>query len=166
MSLYIANATKQNWRFWYRLPEAKDRQFIQIASGTQVMVGVQWTASETDYVVKELEKLGARPASDTNRKLDSGDGILYRLNKVISEDEIVEGHQAVVEHQQERAVNEAVKSAAAFDIASREGKSARGRRLAKVSEVSVKQDLPRGQRPTGNEVNFNLSVTPDGNETV
>lgn len=155
--IYLANTTKQHWNHCYRAPESNRAQMVQIPSGQQAMIGQQWTKEQTDAVLVELEKFGARPAIDTNGKLDKFPGLLYSTSKPISEHQIHAGHEAVVEHQEKRSAEEAVRSAKAFDVSTRAQKG-RGKRLAKVTGVEVHQDLPRGQRPTGNEVDFSVTV--------
>lgn len=161
--IYLANTTKQNWNHCYRAPETNRAQMVQIPSGRQAEIGEHWSASQTEAVIRELEKFGARPAVDANGKLDKFPGLLYSTTKPIKEDQIVSGHDAVVEMQEKRSAEEAVNSAKAFDTTTRANKG-RGKRLAKVTAVEVKQDLPRGKKPSGEEVDFSMTVSEDGTD--
>jgi hypothetical protein len=158
--IYIANTTKQNWNHHFRVLESNRPFFVQIPSGSQVSVGQSWSAAQTESVVGQLEKFGARQANETSRKLDRFTGLLYP----ISENQIVSGHDAVVENQERRSAAEATKSALGFDAATRDKRTKK--RLASVTEVTVKQDTPRNEKPSGNEVNFSVAVTEDGRDTV
>ena len=153
--LYIANTTKQNWNHHFRVLESNRPFFVQIPSGSQVSVGQGWSTAQTDSVVLQLEKFGARSAVEVNGRLKHFTGLLYRTDKPISQNQIISGHEAVVETQQRRSAAEATKSALGFDLANRDKRT--NKRLAKLTEVTVKQDLPRNEKPTGNEVNFRLA---------
>lgn len=161
MALYLANTTKQHWNHCFRPPEATRFHMVQIPSGQQVELGHNWSKDQMEAVIRDLERFGARPVVDANGKMDNFPGLLYSTTKPISEDKIVAGHDAVVEAQEKRSASEATRSALAFDSTTRANKG-RGKRLAKVTEVEVKQDLPRNQKPTGNEVNFSVGVSEDG----
>ena len=162
--LYVANTTKQNWNHHYRVIEKHRAYFMEIPSGSQVMVGHGWTKEQTDNVIRQLEKYGARPASEVSRKLENFPGLFYRTDRPISESEIVGGHDAVVESQERRSAVEATKAAAGFDLAQRDKRTKK--RLAKVTEVSVEQDVPKNERPKGDEVRFSVGVSDDGQDDL
>jgi len=159
--LYIANTTKQNWNHHFRVPESNRPFFFQIPSGGQIVVGHGWTNSQQEAVIHQLEKYGARKASEISGALSKFPGLLYRTDKPITESQIIHGHEALVDAQERRSASEASRSAMAFDTVTRE-KKGRGKRLAKVTEVSVDQETPRGQKPDTNEVHFSLGVTENG----
>ena len=159
MLIYIANCTKQNLRHCFRLPETGRNQMVSIPSGQQVKLGDGWTQSQINHIVKHMESFGFRNAKDVNGKIKNFDGVLYSIDKPVREEQIVDGHDQLVEHQEMRSAQEATRSALAFDAATTDKRSRR--RLAKVTEVSVTQDVPPNAKPTGNEVNFSLSVTPE-----
>lgn len=156
--IYLANTTKQHWRHCFRLPETGRAVMLDINSGNQASLGHDWNKDQVDAFIKDLERWGARPAVDVNGKLDKFPGLLYSTTKPVSEHQIQEGHSAVVEHQEKRAAEEAVRGAKAFDVTTRAQGKVRGKRLAKVTEVEVRQDLPRGQKPKGDEIAFSVAV--------
>lgn len=158
--IYIANTTKQHWHHCFRLPETNKSVMMEIPSGHQVEVveSKHWTKEQIDSFIANLERFGARAAVDLNGKLDKFPGLLYSTTRPLTEDQIHHGHDAVVEAQEKRSAEEAVRSAKGFDVATRAQGKVRGKRLAKVTEVEVKQDLPPNQKPTGNEVAFSVSV--------
>jgi hypothetical protein len=158
--LYIANATKQNWNHHYQVPEKERPFFVQIPSGSQVVLGQGWNASQIDSVVKQLERYGALHVNDLSQNIGKFPGLLYRTDKPISEDQILNGHAAVVDAQEKRAATEASRAALSFDASTRDKRSRR--RLAKTTEVSVQQDVPYGEKSHGDEVNFSLGVSEDG----
>ena len=55
-----------------------------------------------------------------------------------------------------RAADEAVKSAKAFDAVQVDKRTKR--RLPKQTEVTVTQDLPRGQKPSGSDIHMKVTV--------
>lgn len=161
MPIYIANCTKQDLIHCFRVPESGRNQRVHIPSGQQSKIGDGWSQSQLEAVVKHMELFGFRNAADVSRKLSEFSGWLYSLNKPISESAIVTGHDELVDHQELRSATEASRSALAFDNSTREGKG-RGKRTAKVTEVTVQQDIPAREKPTGKEVNFSLAVSEDG----
>lgn len=162
MTVYVANTTKQHWHHHFRVLEMPRPFFVRIESGTQIAVGQGWNQQQTDHFIQQLEKYGARDAREVSGKLENFPGLFYSTSKPISEDQILAGHDAVVDAQERRSATEASRSALAFDVANREGRKGRGKRLAKVSEVTVTQDVPRNEKPSGKEVNLSITVSEDG----
>ena len=168
MSLFISNPTKQDWTFYYRdlasAPEARLLHQLKVPSGRQVEVGHGWARDQIAHVVAQLEAAGAHDAAEASRPIAKFQGLLYRVNGQIEEREIVEAHDSVVATQQARSVNEATKAALGFDRAL--NAQSKGRRAARSSTVEVIEQLGPHARATGNEVNFSLTVDPDGNQAV
>ena len=160
--LYVANCTKQTWRFCFRMPETGKEVWVDIKSGQQEEISKGMSAAGIANVINHLERHGARDHADGKLKPEDFDGYLYSLNKPIHEDKIFMAHDVVVDKQEKRSVDEAVKSALGYERSNRDKKS--GKRLAKVSEVEVIQDVPSRQKPTGDEVRFSLAVAEDGND--
>ncbi len=162
--LYISNPTKQTWEFHYRMPSHNptDRilNSVKIPSGGQVILGPQWDEETLQHVVKQLTVYGARHANDAKRLIGSRfTGLLYSLGVHVEVDEIEAAHEAIVEAQTDRSVAAATNAALGFDRSINKG---RADRRSKTTGVEVTQQLERGKRPTGNEVNFSLEVDPDG----
>ncbi|OYV83436.1 MAG: hypothetical protein B7X04_04325, partial [Parcubacteria group bacterium 21-54-25] len=63
-SLFIANTTKQNFNHHFRVLETNRAYFTQIPSGGQVEIGKEWNTAQTDSVIKQLQKYGARAATE------------------------------------------------------------------------------------------------------
>ncbi len=148
MPLYIGNTTKQTMVHCFRLPASDKTQMVTIESGRQEKVGDGWTSDQTDAVVKHLELFGARRSNETGMAMKGFTGLLYSVDKPISETQIISGHDAVVDNQELRSATEATRSALAFDRSTRADKG-RGKRLAKVTEVEVLQDIQGSQKGTG-----------------
>jgi hypothetical protein len=169
MGLYISNPTKQDQVLNYRLllaDRAEDRLarsvFIPSGKGELILQGAP--AAVVENVILQLERFGARDAAEAhNRALGRFSGVLYRRDGEISTDEILEGHDAIVATQQQRSVEQTVNAALGFDRGINGGK--RGQRRARTTQVEVLQEVPAGQRATGDEVVFGLTVDPDGSET-
>ncbi|MBU9147510.1 hypothetical protein KTD26_34215 [Burkholderia multivorans] len=160
MSIFIANCTKQHLDHHFRSPEhAGKAQVVHIPSGQQREIARGASSAAIEALVRHLEQFGFRNAEEVNGKISEFSGYLYRIGKPVTETHIVTGHDQLVDTQERRSAQEATRSALAFDSATRDKK---GRRMASVTSVEVKQDVPPGQKPTGDEVNFSLSVTPEG----
>ncbi|WP_186211299.1 hypothetical protein [Burkholderia gladioli] len=164
MSIFIANCTKQHLEHHFRSPEhAGKAQVVHIPSGQQREIAKGSSSAAIEAIVRHLDQFGFQDAARVNVKMSEFSGYLYRVGKPVTENQIIGAHDQLVDTQEHRSAAEATRGALAFDNATREKKGAgRGRRLAKVTEVEVRQDVPPGQRPTGGEVNFSLSVTPEG----
>ena len=169
MTIYLSNPTKQNYVFHYRLwaERAEDRllRHVAIPSGGQAEIGQGWSPDQTNRVLEQLHLHGAREVSDMWTGNAGGFlGLTYRLDKVIKSEEIHAAHAKVVETQEKRSAAEATKAALGFDRSLNQG--GRGQRRVKVSGVEVQQQVGPHDRPTGEEVNFSLSVDPEGRSDV
>lgn len=164
MSIFIANCTKQHLDHHYRPPEHSGKaRLIQIPSGQQREIAQGASSVTVEALVRHLDQMGFVEASTVNGKISEFSGYLYRVGRPITETNIVEGHDQLVETLEMRSAKEATRSALAFDSSTREkGGKGRGERLARTTAVEVVEDVPRGRKATGQEVNFSLSVTPDG----
>jgi hypothetical protein len=159
--IYLANATRQHLKHCYRLIETNKLSMVEIDSGKQVEVGEHWNQPQVEAFVKDLERCGFRRANETSRKLGEFAGFLYNIDKPVLGDQIYQGNEALIEHQEYRAASEATKAALAVDNANRAPKDKR-KRLAKAVEVTVEQDIPPQQKATGNEIHMNLTIAEDG----
>ena len=161
MTIYIANPTRQHWQFHYRTPDNNLLDMVDIRSGRQESIGEQWTPEQTDKVIKQLQRHGAREATDFNGLVNKFSGMLYRLNKPIQRDEILDANAIVNDTASQRSVDEAIKAAAGFDRAANAATSGPRRRPARITQVEVEQQLQPHERATGDEVHFSLIVDPD-----
>lgn len=160
MSLYVANPSKQHVVFNYRDPVNNLLAAVEIASGSQVEIGHAWNDVQTQNMIAQLERFGARDAAESHGNLGRFLGLLYRDSGVIEVDEIELAHAAVVDTQEKRSIAEATKSGLGFDRAARREAARRKRPPATMTEVSVHQEVAPHERPTGNEVAFSMSVDP------
>jgi hypothetical protein len=163
--IYLANPSFQNHHFHFREPVNGLVNVIEIErGGQQGPIGHGWTTEQQRKVIEQLERYGARNASDVHGKLTRFSGLLYSDVRIISEDEILAGHEAELETRGERSAMAATKGALAFDRTART--RTRERPSAMATKVEVRQDIMPGSRPTGNEVEFDIEVTPEGRSDV
>lgn len=160
--MYLANTTKQHIRLNLRVPETTRIGVVEIDSGHQVVIGGDWSAAQTDAVVKYLERFGALPDSAVNRRLVGYSGLLYGMVKPVEEDHIQVAHEAVVTAQVDRAAGEFTRTALGVDAGLRDKRTKR--RRAVRTQLSAKEILPRGTRPTGHEVDVSVTVDPQGRD--
>ena len=161
MAIYIANCSKQHLRLILRQPETGRSVMIEIPSGRQHPLMDDWTVTHQDYIISELERFKAVPASQVNRKMVDFDGTVYSTTKPISETQIISAHEAVVDHQERRSAKEATRSALAFDQTTR---SKQGKRLASVTEVEVIEDTDPKEKKSKKRMSMKVSVDPKGQE--
>jgi hypothetical protein len=162
--MYVANTTKQNFVFNFRVGEESRVRAYPIASGNQIEIGRDYNPAQIGQIVTQLERFGGRPARDAKGKLDRFPGILYSLDKPIPVDQIELGHEAVKEAQQIRAAEEVTRSALGLDASQRDART--GKRKARSTSLEITQDIPRGSKAKGDEVVFGLTVSPDGSSNV
>lgn len=157
MTVYLANTTKQHFIHHFRLPERHDVLRVTVYSGGQEELGKQWSPSQTQSFIEDLQRYGARHRDEVSGKMDNFTGLLYSTSKPVTEDQIVEGHEAVMDAAAKRSAEEAKKGALGFERSTRNPRKLR-ERTAKVTEVEIKQESPRGQKATGDEINFKMTI--------
>jgi len=161
MTLYVSNPSKQHVTFHYRLA-SNLLASAEIPSGQQIALKISF--ADKDKVIEQLHRFGARDAAESHGNMGKFLGLLYRDEFVVDSDEIRMAHAAMVETQEKRSAAEATRGALAFDLNANRG--TRNKRLARVTQVEVEQQLEPHARPSGNEVAFSLSVDPDGRQDV
>ena len=161
MTIFVTNPTTQNWNFHYRTPDNNLLAMVEIRSGQQVAFGEDWTPEQTEKVIVQLQRHGAREAVDFNSLVRKFSGLMYRVGERVEKDEILDANNVVKESLQQRSVDEAVKAAAGFDRAAQSATPGVRRRPARVTAVEVTQQLQPHERATGDEVRFSLTVDPD-----
>jgi hypothetical protein len=172
MMLYISNPSRQTVVFYYRTKIAprgttdnSGPSNVTIYSGEQVAIGQRWSPEETSYVISQIERHGGANAAEAHGRMGSRfTGLLYREVHPVDVEEIITAHESVLAAAEERSVRQTTRGALAFDVAANGASGKRGshQRIAKVTEVEVKEQLPPHTKATGNEVHFKLSVDPDG----
>lgn len=160
MTLNLANPSFQNHRFHLREPVNNLINIIEIDRGNQVEIGHGWTAEQQAKVIVQLERYGARDAAEAHGKLGKFSGLIYRDIGQISSSEIDMAHEAELQTREDRSVAAAVNGVRAFDKTAR--MRSKERPAARETKIEVIQDLAPGARPTGNEVQFDIEVTPEG----
>lgn len=155
--IYVANGGKQRLKFNYRLPESNRIHELDVHSGRQEVIGESWTDTTVEYFIKQLEHAGFRRSSETNGRLENFSGWMYSVDKVTTETQIRSGHESRVEAQEKISAVEAQRGALAMDQANRLPGDRR-KRLAKVTQVEVQQDVGPRDMPTGNEVKMSVTV--------
>lgn len=164
--IYIANATRQNRVFYYRIPGESNvtgrsvLRGMDIPSGKQWAFGADWTRDQVDAFVKQIERAGGKRVADLiNRKSDHGlHGLLYDMD-VIEPDNIRIGNKEVLEFAHRRSAAEAEKAAAAVDMNLRDPD---GKRRHKQLKATIEQDVPRSRAATADDVNMDLTIAEEG----
>ncbi len=162
MALYIANATKQNFRFQWRMPETTKIVHFDIPTGHQIRADEGLDSSQVDSLIQSMDRYGFKKVDDVSRLKDF-DGMLYGP-KALKEDDISLAHDAVIEKQEKRSAAESTKAALGLEKSSRDKKNPRTR-LAKEVEVEVIQHVDQ-RNVTGDEINMRLTVAADGSSNI
>ena len=162
MNLFITNTTKQDWDFHYRLGvhTGQSAPHVRIMSGTQrEMQGL--SDGDRQVIIKQLEVYGARDAAESHGALKTFTGILYRVGNPVDSEEILMGHEAVVDTQEKRSIGETQRAALGFDRVV-QSLARGGQRAAKQTTVEVLERGDPREKPTGKEINFSMTVDPEG----
>lgn len=166
--LYIANCTRFEHVFNIRVPEVSKLLRIEISSGHQRTFPLDLNKEQTEYVVRQLERYGAKPRAEVHGKLnDFISGVVYSLDRPLNEDEIVAANEDQIDAAQNRSVRQAVRLAQVAELAVHEGEDgkskARGKRLAKSVEVEVlRKDSKNGQE----EPMMGIEFTEQSNQRI
>lgn len=125
----IQNASKQYIRFAFRIPGANQSTYEDIPSGCQSQIGRDFGVNETESIVQQLQRLGARSRSEMLAKPDpTFKGLVYSVDKkAFTESEIMEASERVVEGAEITSAREMLKSVMGGDRKINEGTKA-GRR--------------------------------------
>lgn len=168
MKIYIANTTKHNHRFFYYTQVKGDRYFVDIPSGGQVQIPQDLTKTQVDYILKQIERYGGRDVSQVTEHTPNYSGLSYHVDQTVSEEEILIGHEAVIENAEVRAIEEVSKAASGLDIITRDGDNIqdkiRGKRRSKVTEVQIVQESADPNVSPDSLINTTFKVTPEGRE--
>ena len=82
MKLYVANTTKQNHKFTFRLPEMKYNKIVEIKAGSQMMVH-DGSTDELESIISHHAIYGLKEA----KKLDQQQeyvGLCYSIDKPVT----------------------------------------------------------------------------------
>lgn len=100
MKLFIANATRQNYDFVYRVPEVVGLRSQFIPMGGQIEVSGDLNQPQIDDIIKQYEKYGLVPIDEVGR-VRRFSGLCYSVGKQIRPDAIERlmrhNNQALVE---------------------------------------------------------------------
>ena len=159
MKLFVANSTRSTFIFNVRVPEIQKVIRLEIPSGQQRSFPLDMTDSQRDGVLSQLLRYGARERKDVHGKLVDFTGLVYSLDKPISENEIRGAHEDQLDAAQERSVEQATRSALASDISHRDKSNPKGKRRPKSTSVEIlKKDRDGGRE----EPMMNLEITEKG----
>ncbi len=168
MKIYLANTTKHHHRFFYYLQKAGNRFFVDIPSGGQRDLPQDMSKTQVDYVIKQIQQYGGRDVSQVTEHTPDYSGLAYHVDQTVTEDEILIGHEAVVENAEVRAIEEVGKVASGLDIITRDGESIneklRGRRRSKMTEVQIMQESADPDISPDKLINSTFKITNEGRE--
>ena len=152
--LFVGNPTLQHRELHYRLPQHKTARVVRIAAGGQEQLPDDLAGSELDSVIKQLEQLGAVPASDI-RAIILPKALVYSVSpNPITENKLEEGLERDEKARQEVAGDKMLESGlSAFKIAEAQ---VRG---AKVLETSVEVVQTTDRGPVRGGVNSEMVVS-------
>jgi hypothetical protein len=139
-ALYVANTTKQNHRFYYRLAESSRTVYEDIMVGAQARIGHDLTQADIEIILKHHARYGMRKASEVNRNFV---GLVYSVGKPVVLDDILETFEKNDTAMDERA-GERMEEVAAAVASSMQ--TMIGQPLARV-EVETVEETTGGDTP-------------------
>jgi len=168
MKIYVANTTKHYHRFFYYVQEKGSRFFVDIPSGGQVMIPQDLSRTQVDYVLNQIQRYGGKDVSEVTEHTPDYSGLSYHVDQTVSEDQILTGHEAVVENAEVRSIEEVAKAASGLDIITRDGdniqEKMRGKRRSKMTEVQIIQESADPNVNPDSLINSTFKITPEGRE--
>lgn len=143
MTLYIGNTTRQHNHLEVRLPEGRNTFSEMIYSGRQIKVGSLSPGQEA-ALIEHISRYGAIERSKLHGKAKGFEGTVYS-EKPLKMEEFHYGLEEVLDHAEDRAVTEAVKSAIAADKHMIDKQT--GQRLSASTEIEMEEEhVKRGKK--------------------
>ena len=139
MTIWVANTTRQELELHVRLPELASPYVYRISSGRQGEIKDLSPAQEEAFIA-HLLRYGGVKRSDLHGKIRGFQGISYAMDKAFKMDEFHYGLEEVLDHAQNRSVEQAVNSALAADMKMRDPST--GDRLSLSTEVEMAEEKP------------------------
>lgn len=138
MKIYIRNTTKQVFEINCRLPEMGRIYMLSLHPKTTKEIN-DLSMEQVERLVAHLDYYGFRNRKEIHGKVDDYHGVLYSLDKPITDSEVLAGYEVVMDKAQDRSVKEA--SRAALSASTKQVNDTR----AKEAEIEMVQenDIPR-----------------------
>jgi len=152
MNLYIRNTSAQPFIVNCRLPEM-NKVFILELHPRRTETVRHFNADQLQALIAHLERFGAVDRKTLHGRIDDFQGLVYSLDKPISEEEVLAGYEAVTDHQQDRAVRQATRAAVAS------GTRQTTEYRAKSSEVELEQENGPAKKRARMKVAVDTSVS-------
>lgn len=112
MKLFIANCSKQDHDFYYRVPERSKSIVVNIPSGRQHVISN--TPEVIQHIINQHVIYGMQERSKTNGNFS---GICYSIEREITESAIIDGAEQKNENLENLSKQLLTESAVAFDQA-------------------------------------------------
>ncbi len=163
----VTNTSEQRVLWHYRVPGRNQYSVISLGSGRQDQIDREnrFSAEETEAVIKQLQKHGARSKEDLKNKPDSGfHGLVYSLGKPLTETQIHDGHDKMMDGREQLAARESVRAALGQDIAINGDARKGGKRRSRETQVEVIEAPSDDPKRRGSEIHMNLTISPEGRD--
>lgn len=156
MRLFISNPTTSEYVFNYRCPEDSLLKLLTIKPGHGAVIAKNYEQNHIDSLIKQIENAGGRDAAEAYGNMGSFQGLIYRVDGIISSDEISLAHEGIDETMGQRSVDELTKAAISIAHDGIVNKN------ADEVEVSVVEEFAPNVKATKDAVNFKIGVSKDG----
>jgi hypothetical protein len=165
--LFVSNPSRQNVKFKYRTTQAKRfADTLVVPALGQVEIGHNWSSADRAMFIEQIRLHGGRSAAETRgSSLTRFYGLIYRENVPVAVDEIDTAAAAVIATKETLTKEAVLNTAAGFDR-NANGHKPQGKRKAVVTETTIQQVVPQGHYPTGNEIDFKLTIDPTVNSAT
>ena len=138
MTIWVGNATRQEMQIEARLPEMGRVFVVQVSSGKQQEIRNLSPAQEEGFI-RHILRYGAARRQELRGKVKSFTGIVYATDKPLKMEEFHYGLEEVLDHAQDRSVEQAVLMAKSADMAMREPN---GDRISQSTEIEMIEEKP------------------------
>jgi len=120
------------------------------------------------FVLEQIQRYGGKDVAQVTEHTPDYSGLSYTVDETVSEDEILIGHEAVVENAEVRAIEEVAKVASGLDIITRDGESIKekmsGKRRSKMTEVQIIQESADPNANPDSLINSTFKITTEGRD--
>ncbi len=115
MRLFLRNTTHQSFEINCTIPEMRKTYSVTLhPKRDQEVRGLN--IDQIHVLIAHLEKHGARDRKTLHGKTDDYHGLAYSLDKPFTDDEVLVGYEAVLDHAQDRSVQEATRAAVSATV--------------------------------------------------
>jgi hypothetical protein len=163
----VTNTSEQRIKFHYTEFGRAQFSILTLGPGRQDYLDKdnRWGGEETQYVINQMIRLGARDKDTLKHKADTKfHGLVFSMSKPLTETQIHDGHDKVLEGREITSAREAVAGAMRQDVIINGPAKNGGKRRSRETQVTIEEGKSEIKNRAGNEVRMDLTISPDGHD--